>query len=140
QPEPIASPPVSPPATLASLSPSRIPSGSPISRASGRRPPPPQETSLTVAPPFPGPPAPVRSPSAPHHGSPAPIPEPESEPTPEIPKDVQLQDLFQDVDIDTMEKGIQKGLRLLDRLAHTLSSTQPPSPEAKAWLRRVQDV
>lgn len=139
QPEPIASPPVSPPATLASPSPSRSPSGSPIRRASGRRPPP-QETSPTAAPPFPETPAPVRSPSVPHHESPAPIPEPESEPAPEVPKNVQLQDLFHDVDIDTMERGIQKGIRLLDRLTHTLSSTQPPSPEAKAWLSRVQDV
>jgi hypothetical protein len=51
---------------------------------------------------------------------------------------VQLQTLFQDVDVKTMEKGVDRGLELLYKLGKTLEGVE--SPDIKAWREQIAKI
>jgi ribosome biogenesis GTPase A len=51
---------------------------------------------------------------------------------------VQLQTLFQDVDVKTMEKGVDRGLELLYKISKTLEGVE--SPDIKAWREQITKI
>jgi ribosome biogenesis GTPase A len=54
------------------------------------------------------------------------------------PSRVQLQELFKDVPIETMERGIEKGLSLTEDLKQAFSKAE--SKESEAWLAQIEKI
>jgi hypothetical protein len=54
------------------------------------------------------------------------------------PRNAQIQQLFENVDVQTMEKGIEAGLELLNNMGQTLVGKD--TDDARAWLQQVEDI
>lgn len=64
----------------------------------------------------------------------------QDEKKPELPRNVQLQQLFEGADMKTLENGIKNGLSLLDNLTEALTSTGISFKDAEAWMKQIEDI
>lgn len=55
-------------------------------------------------------------------------------------RNVQLQQFFEQTDIKTLEKGIKKGLSLLNELTEVLTSEGNAFEDTRAWVKQIEDV
>lgn len=53
---------------------------------------------------------------------------------------VQLQQLFEGADVKTLEKGIEKGMSLLDTLKEALISGDNDIEDISAWVKQIEDI
>lgn len=53
---------------------------------------------------------------------------------------VQLQQLFEDTDMPTIEKGIKKGLLYLEKLRNALTSSGNVSEDVDAWVKQIDEI
>lgn len=64
----------------------------------------------------------------------------EDEQNPKTVANVQLQQLFEDTTMETLEKGIKKGLSLLDELTEALTSGGTALEDAEAWVKQIEEI
>lgn len=55
-------------------------------------------------------------------------------------RNVQLQQFFEETDIKTLEKGIKKGLSLLDELTEALTSGGTAFEDIRVWVKQIEDI
>lgn len=58
----------------------------------------------------------------------------------ELLRNVQLQQLFEEAGMKTLEKGIKSGLSLLDTLAEALTSAGTAFEDAEVWISQIEEI
>lgn len=66
--------------------------------------------------------------------------EEENDQKPKPATNVQLQQLFEEADMETLEKGIKKGLSFLDKLKGALTSGGNSVEDVETWVRQIEDI
>lgn len=64
----------------------------------------------------------------------------QDEKKPKLPRNVQLQQLFEGAGIKTLEKGIKNGLSLLDSLTEALTEAGTAFEDTEAWMKQIEDI
>lgn len=63
-----------------------------------------------------------------------------NEQKPNSARNVQLQQFFEETDIKTLERGIKKGLSLLNELTEALTSGGTAFEDTGAWVKQIEDI
>lgn len=64
----------------------------------------------------------------------------QDEKRPKLLRNVQLQQLFEEADMKTLEKGIRSGLSLLDTLAEALTPAGTAFEDAEVWMKQIEEI